>query len=81
MFHGSALDAQTKALGPSHPEVARILVTRAETHAAMGNFQEADKDLDRAAAILEGALGPNDAEVVSTKRYLEQVRRGEQPGP
>ncbi len=81
MLHGTALEVQKKALGPSHPDVARILATRAETYAVMGNFKDAEQDLGDAATILEAALGPGDQEVVSTKRYLEQVRRGETPRP
>jgi tetratricopeptide (TPR) repeat protein len=81
LLHGAALDAQTKALGSSHPEVARILVTRAETYADMGNWKEAEADFVRAAAIFDVALGPDDRETRNTRRYLQQVRRGEKPGP
>jgi hypothetical protein len=81
LYHNLALEAQKKARGPTDPDVARILATRAETYAAMGAFKEAEQDLASAAAMLEVANGADDPEVVDMKRYLDRVRHGRMPGP
>jgi tetratricopeptide (TPR) repeat protein len=82
LLHGAALDAQKKALGPSHPDVVRIRVTRAETYAEMGNWEEAEADFAQAAAIFDAALGPDDRETRNTRGAISsRCSAGRSQGP
>ena len=80
VYHNLALEQQRKAMGPSDPEVARILATRGETYAFMGATADAERDLADAATMLEAALGPQDPDVAAIRRALDDVRQGRRPG-
>ncbi|MBX7078586.1 MAG: serine/threonine-protein kinase [Nannocystaceae bacterium] len=76
-----ALAIVTRELGDDHPEVATVLVSRAETHRDRGALAEADADAAAAIAIREAALGPDHPLVASLlSRHAEVLSaRGHHP--
>ena len=68
-----------KALGPEHPDIARILDNLGELYRSAGRSTEAEPLYRRALATLEKALGPEHPDVATvlndlSKLYREQGR-------
>ncbi len=56
----AALPKLVEALGPGHPEVARVLLATAQTQLAFGQFDRADATVDRAIDLLAASIGGTD---------------------
>jgi CHAT domain-containing protein len=74
-LHKRALAILEKALGPSHPNVALVLISLAVVRRHQGKYAEAEALLQRALAIQEQTFGPNHPDVALILNNLANVRR------
>ena len=66
-----------KALGPDHPDVAKILNNLAELYRAQGRYEEAEPLYERSRAIAEKALGPDHPAVGTSLNNLAELYRAQ----
>ena len=65
-----ALAAAERKFGPEHPVVAKVLNNLATLYFVQGRDADAEPLFKCALAILQKALGPNLADVATTRNYL-----------
>jgi esterase/lipase superfamily enzyme/Tfp pilus assembly protein PilF len=68
-----ALAISESALGPEHPDIARLLNSLAELYQAQGRYADAEPLYRRALAISESALGPEHPDIARLLNNLAEL--------
>jgi tetratricopeptide (TPR) repeat protein len=69
------LNVGERTLGPSHPEVAKVLNNLAALYSLQHRYSEAEPLYQRALAIREETLGPDHPDLASTLNGYAQLLR------
>jgi tetratricopeptide (TPR) repeat protein/CHAT domain-containing protein len=77
LLYRRALAIREKALGPSHPDVAKSLNSLAGVYVMLGRSSEAEPLYERALAIREKVLGPEHPDVAKNLNNLAVLYQGQ----